>query len=361
MSRSAVVFLILALVACHSSEGGGGGWHSGPVPAKTAKLQARTISDFDDYLASLTSRRSVMIYPQVAGYIRAIHVKPGVTVKAGAPLVEIDPGQQRALLQSLSAAVQSRKASLAFAIESDKSAAKLVEGGYIGGLEASGKHSQRLAAEADVKAGEAQLAAQSALLKFYDLAAPIEGVVGDVPVKVGDYVDPSMKLTSIDQSDSVEAYVYVPVAKAKSVTKDTLIQLMDESGEMLCEQKPSFIAPEVSAETQTVLVKAICPNKSGLRSAQVVRARVVWSTRQGVVIPVHAVTRSSGQYFAYTVAAGKAKQQPIELGAMEGNDFVVTKGLEAGAEIVVSNIQKVHDGAEITSPDAAAAKTKAEQ
>jgi RND family efflux transporter MFP subunit len=353
LTRFAILPFVL-IIACHSGEGGGGGWHSGPVPAKTEKLQARTIFDADDYLASMTSRRSVTIFPQVTGYIRAIHVKPGDAVKAGTLLVEIDPGQQKALLQSLAAGLQSRKAALSFAVENDKSAESLKAAGYIGSLDAEQRHSARLGAESDVKAGEAQLEAQSALLRFYNLAAPIDGVVGDVPVKVGDYVDPSVKLSSIDQSESVEAYVYVPVAKARVVTKDTLIQIIDGGGEKLCEQKPTFISPQVSVETQTVLVKTVCPNEHGLRSAQVVKARVVWGKREGVLIPVHAITRSSGQYFAYVVEQGKAKQRPIEVGAMEGNDFVVTKGLEAGTEIVVSNIQKMHDGAELAPPEPAA-------
>jgi multidrug efflux pump subunit AcrA (membrane-fusion protein) len=64
------------------------------------------------------------------------------------------------------------------------------------------------------------------------------------------------------------------------------------------------------------------------------------------------VTRQAGQYFAFVVEAGQdgtlvARQKPITVGAIQGNDFVVTVGLTAGAEIVGSSIQKIHDGSPI--------------
>src|SRR6185312_9671219 len=175
----------------------------------------------------------------------------------------------------------------------------------------------RLTAEADVTAAQAQINAQSALLRFYTISAPIDGVVGDIPVKVGDYVDPQTRLTSLDQNKLVEAYVYVPVSKASEVTRDTAIQLVDESGKVLCEAKPSFVSPQVSVDTQTVLVKTICPNDGALRADQVLQARVIWSRHPGVTIPVAAVSRQSGQYFAWVVdRSGKGPvvhQQPIEV------------------------------------------------
>jgi len=364
---SSVFAALTLLSACKSGEaaatGAGGGPGEGeaaqpPTSARVDRLVEKTIIDFDEYLASLTSRRSINLYPQIAGYVRSIHFNPGDTVKAGALLVEIDPGQQRALLRSLDANLQTRKAALAYAVQNDESSRGLVTAGVLGELDFQQRHSQRATAEADVKAAEAQIEAQSALLRFYAITAPIDGIVGDFPVKVGDYVDPQTRLTSVDQNKSVEAYVYVPMTKANAIRKDTTIQLVDDSGTVVCEEKPSFISPQVSVDTQTVLVKATCPNKGTLRAAQVLKARVVWSRRPGVTIPISAVTRESGQYFAYVVERNPeglvAKQRAIEVGPIQDNDFVVMKGLEAGTEIVATNIQKVHDGSHLAPPPIAA-------
>ncbi len=343
----------LMLAACHPADAGGGPQSFPPMQVGISHLSEKTITDFDEYLASLTSRRSITLYPQVAGYVRTIGVKSGELVKAGALLVDIDPGQQNGLLRSLNANLQTRKANLAFAVQNDESSQALLKAGVLGQLDFDQRHSARLSAEADVKAAEAQVQAQTELLRFYSIRAPIDGIIGDVPVKVGDYVEPQTRLTSIDQNKLVEAYVYVPIAKADSIKRDTTLQLVDESGRVVCEQKPTFISPQVSVDTQTVLVKTVCPNQGTLRAAQVLKARVIWSRHPGVTIPTVAVMRQSGQYFAYIAEhSGQglvARQRPIEVGPIVENEFVVTKGLEAGTDIVTSAVQKIRDGAPIAA------------
>ena len=343
--------LALCAAACHAHDPAPQGGGFGPMPARVVHLEEKTLTDFDEYLASLTSRRSITLYPQVSGYIRAIRVKPGQTVHAGAVLIDIDPGQQAAALRSLAANLQTKRANLAYAVQNDESSKELVAAGVLGQLDYQQRRSQRLSAEADVKAAEEQVQGQSDLLRFYTITAPSDGVVGDVPVKIGDYVSPQTRLSSVDQDKLIEAYVYVPITKANVIKADTTLQLLNDQGATICEEKPSFISPQVSVDTQTVLVKTICPNAGDLRASQVLKARVVWGRHPGVTIPTDAVTRQSGQYFAFVVertAAGAiVHQRAIEVGLILGNEFVVTKGLAAGDEIVVTNVQKLHDGAAI--------------
>ncbi len=333
----------------------------GPLPARVSKLTEKTLTDFDEYLASLTSRRSITLYPQVSGYVRTIRAKPGASVRGGAVLIDIDPGQQSATLRSLAANLETKKANLAYATQNDESSKELVAAGVLGQLDYQQRKSQHLSAAADVSAAEEQMRAQADLLRFYTIVAPSDGVVGDVPVKVGDYVNPQTRLTSVDQDKLIEAYVYVPITKANAIKPDTSIQLVDDSGKTVCDEKPSFISPQVSVDTQTVLVKTICPNSGDLRAAQVLKARIVWARHPGVTIPVSAVMRQSGQYFAFVMKHTDkgivAEQRPIEVGAIQENELVVLKGLEPGAEVAVSNIQKIHDGAPIQpeAPDAAPA------
>ncbi|HEY8038561.1 MAG TPA: efflux RND transporter periplasmic adaptor subunit, partial [Polyangiaceae bacterium] len=193
---TALAFAVLVSSAgCRSSDAKPQGF--GALPARVSRLEAKTLTDFDEYLASLTSRRSITLYPQVNGLVRAIHVKPGDAVKTGALLVEIDPGSQGATLRALQATLQTKKANLAYAIQNDESSRELVKAGLLGQLDYEQRHSQRLSAEADVRAAEAQMQAQSDLLRFYNISAPSDGVVGDVPVKIGDYVSPQTRLTSV--------------------------------------------------------------------------------------------------------------------------------------------------------------------
>jgi multidrug resistance efflux pump len=60
------------------------------------RLTEQTVSEFDEYLASVTSRHSITLFPQVSGYVRGIRARSGQKVARGSTLVDIDPGPQPA-------------------------------------------------------------------------------------------------------------------------------------------------------------------------------------------------------------------------------------------------------------------------
>ena len=84
---------------------------------------------------------------------------------------------------------------------------------------------------------------------------------------------------------------------------------------------------------------------------QYVRARIVWSNDPAIAVPVVAVNRVSGQYFVFVAEEGKqgfvARQKPVTVGDVVGEDYVVQTGLKAGERVIVSNIQKIGDGAPV--------------
>jgi multidrug efflux pump subunit AcrA (membrane-fusion protein) len=99
-------------------------------------------------------------------------------------------------------------------------------------------------------------------------------------------------------------------------------------------------------------VKGILRNPDGkLRASQFVRARVVWRTTPGIIIPVVAVLRISGQFFAFVAedAGGKlvARQRAIKVGPIVGDDYRVLDGLKPNDRVIVSGVQKLADGAPI--------------
>jgi RND family efflux transporter MFP subunit len=344
--------LLALALACHDDAPKSAAY--GPLPVHVSKLAPETVADQDEYLASLTSRHSVTLYAQVNGYIQALGAKPGSDVKAGSLLVQIDPAQQASTLRGLQASLETKKANLTYAVQNDESSQGLAKGGLLSELDYDQRHSQRVSAEADVRTGQAQLEAQADLLRYYRITAPIDGVVGDVPVKVGDYVTPQTRLTSVDRDDLIEAYVYVPVGRVSSIKPDTTVALVADDGRVVCEEKPSFISPQVNVDTQSVLVKTICPNDGALRTAQVLRARLVWAKHESLTVPIAAVTRQAGQYFVYVAGAAPAGQAgevahqvPIKVGAIQGNSFVVVSGLSAGDFVIVSGIQKLRDGSPV--------------
>src|SRR6185369_13888181 len=104
------------------------------------------------------------------------------------------------------------------------------------------------------------------------------------------------------------------------------VEILIPDGSEPVTARVSFVSPHVDDQTQSVLAKAAVPNAGGsLRPMQYVRARIVWKTTNGLVIPVTAVQRISGQFFAFVAeqADGKlvARQRAIKVGSIEGNDY----------------------------------------
>ena len=189
-------------------------------------------------------------------------------------------------------------------------------------------------------------------LDYYRIVAPAHGIVGDIPVRVGDYVNPATRLTTVDDNGLLEAYVSIPVERAKQLRPDLTVQLVDAEGASIGGGRITFISPQVNEETQSVLIKTVVHNDGHLlRAAQFVRARVVWSTHPGVLIPALAVARINGKTFVYVAeeSGGKlgARQRPVALGELADNAYARRTGVKSGERIVTAGIQMLADGAPI--------------
>src|SRR4029077_9622638 len=129
-------------------------------------------------------------------------------------------------------------------------------------------------------------------LHYYSVTAPAAGIVGDIPVRVGDRVTTTTPLTTVDKPGSLEAYVYVPIERSSQLKPTLPVQILDQSGTVVAESRINFISPQVDPTTQTVLVKAPSANTHGkLTNAQFIHARSVWGSQGRTVVPVLAVSR----------------------------------------------------------------------
>jgi RND family efflux transporter MFP subunit len=185
------------------------------------------------------------------------------------------------------------------------------------------------------------------------VVAPRAGIIGDIPVRVGDRVVTTTQLTTVDRPGTLEAYIYVPIEKSGQLKMNLPVEIVDGSGNQLASSRITFISPQVDNTTQTVLAKAqIANSKDSLRTAQFIRARVVWATLQKPVVPVVAVSRIGGLYFAFVAEPDQkggyvARQKPLQIGQIVANDYVVLDGVKPGDKIVVSGTQFLIDGAAV--------------
>jgi RND family efflux transporter MFP subunit len=322
------------------------------VPVKIQTAQLVPVSDTTEYVATLKSRDSAVIMPQVEGQITAIYVHSGACVSQGTPLMQIDPAKQQATLKTQ----QDTQAAKQAEVEWDKQEYERNTGLYQARVISKQALDQSKTALdqalAQLQALQAQVRQETVQLHYYEVTAPGRGIVGDIPVRVGDRVTNTTALTTVDKPGSLEAYVYVPVERSAQVRLNLPVQIIDQSGEAIAESRVSFVSPQVDPTTQTVLMKALIANSNDrLRNAQFIHARIIWGTQDRPVVPVLAVSRIGGQYFAFVAESqdGKmvARQKPLRVGEMTGNNYVVLEGIKPGDKVIVSGTQFLIDGAPV--------------
>jgi RND family efflux transporter MFP subunit len=291
-----------------------------------------------------------MIMPQVEGQVTQISVHSGDRVTEGSALMEIDPLKQQATVRSLESARAAQRAQLALAKQQYERAEGLSSAGVVSKQDLDQAKATLDAAQAQMDSLEAQVREQEVQLHYYKVVAPRTGIVGDIPVRVGDRVTTTTQLTTVDQPGSLEAYVYVPVERSSQLKMNLPVQVLDSNGKVLADTRVSFISPQVDNATQTVLVKArIANGNDALRQSQFIRARIIWGTHQNPEVPILAVSRMAGQYFAFVAepqsgGAFVARQRPLTIGQTVGNDFEVREGIKPGDKVIVSGTQFLLDG-----------------
>jgi len=353
LQRISLVALLIAGCRADSSADHAATDTPNALPVQVLIAESRAIEDTTEYLSILKSRHSSLINPQVEGYVTTIFVKSGDRVKTGDPLLQIDPFKQEATVKSQDAARSAQEANVRNAKMLLERAQKLFDAGVISRQDLDNSQTSYDSAAAQLKSLEHQVQQQNVELQYYRVTAPMDGLIGDIPVRVGDRVTVSTLLTTVDESGALEAYIYVPASRAPDLRLGLPVRLLDENGSTVADTVVTFVSPQVDSETQTVLAKAaIGKTKVNLRVAQQVRAQVAWAIRKDVVIPILSVQRVNGQFFGFVVSKEEkgtiARQRLLKLGDTVGNDYAVLDGIHAGDHLIVSGLQFLQDGVPVT-------------
>jgi RND family efflux transporter MFP subunit len=293
-------------------------------------LQARRVSEQSDLkLNQREYERFSQLYQEGATSLQILEQRRNSLEAAKAKLAQTDAdiAAQEAMITRAEAAIAKAKATIV--------------------------KNQRLVNQARANVNE-----QAAELQFYTISAPFAGIVGDIPVKVGDFVDTSTQLITVSENGSLEVNISVPAEQVAQLRLGNLVELVDGYGRKVGTSRVFFIAPNTANQTQSVLVKALLDNSQArVRTDQFVRARVILDRRPGVRIPTTAVTRLAKETFVFVVEESRssqsaqsqfvARQKPVELGSIEGNQYQVLKGLQPGEQIIISSLLTLRDGAPI--------------
>ncbi|MEM1255005.1 MAG: efflux RND transporter periplasmic adaptor subunit [Cyanobacteria bacterium P01_H01_bin.21] len=365
---------------------------------ETETARSAPVQDSSEFVGALEAQERVMLRPEVEGRITQILVAEGDRVAAGTPILQLSPDRPEAVVSGAIADIEVARASRSAAqaeileAEADRDSAaaeralqdteytrtqSLVEAGAlaqqsldqvarnrdvaIAALAAAERRIQTTRAnltEANASLSRAQSNATVASedLSDYQVVAPIDGVVGDLPVKVGDYVNTGELITTLTSNQNMDLRLAIPVERSSELRPGLPVELSTQVGlAPLATGRISFVAERVEEGAQSILAKASFSNPDGqLRDEQFVRANVVWDESPGVMVPTTAISRLGSQSFVFVMEPATegdsefiAVQRPVQVGAIEDNRYHIISGVDTGETIITAGILRLSDGAPV--------------
>jgi RND family efflux transporter MFP subunit len=373
------------------------------VPVKIQPVKSSTVEDSSIFVGTLDAQRAAVIRPKTSGIVTQILVADGTPVEAGTPIMQLSPERTRAELNSALANINGARAArdnvnaqlaeakaqlnsslaeLQLQNEEFKRTSTLVEQGALAQQNLDQVRRDRDAASADVNAARERIKASQASFNQADatlaqaeadanairedlqdtqVSAPIAGLIGDIGIKLGDYVAIGDAITTITQNQTLGLDLSIPLDRSEQLKAGLPVELyrFQQADKAIATGQISFISPRADDNSQTVLAKATFSNTNGLQDRQKVEARVIWEQGSGVLIPTSSISRLAGQTFVFVAQEQKnqntgktqliARQKPVELGDIQGNQYQVIEGLKPGERLIVSGLLNLIDGVPISS------------
>ncbi len=362
MKKSRILFLAVAAVVLSSCSNSGGLKSDNEYAVRTAKTQKADLQS--SYPATITGVQDVEIRPKISGFITKICVSEGQVVKQGELLFVIDNVTYEAAVRQTKAAVAAAEAQLNTAKLTYENSQKLFDNNVIGSYELQSAKNSYDSAEAALAQAQANYVSAKQNLDFCYITCPVNGVVGDLPYKVGALVSSSNAdpLTTVSDIETMEVYFSMTEKDLLNLTRESggihtaindypEVQLQLADGTIYDHTgKVSTISGVIDQATGSVLVKAIFANPDHLlKSGGSGSILVPYSLENTIIIPQAAVAQVQDQYFIYILGNdNKVKYSAITVDPNDdGINYIVTGGLKAGDKFVVSGITSLSDGMEI--------------
>jgi multidrug efflux system membrane fusion protein len=368
-----IVLVVLWFLIPHGGQGqAGSASHHGRGPgmnvATTVASAPVTRGDMPIYLnelGSATPLATVLVQPQIAGYIQTIAFKEGEMVKKGQLLVQIDDRLYRAQLQSAEAALARDQAALNEAQVDLKRYQLLLSQDSIASQQVDLQAATVKQDEGTVKADEATIATAKLDIAYCHIVSPVTGRAGLRQVDVGNYVSSGLTnglviVTEITPMDVEFALPEdnLPQVQARLHAGASLpVVAYDRTGvTQLAVGKILTLDNIVDSTTGTVKVKARFDNGAGtLFPQQFVNVRVLVDTLHNTVIaPTASVLRGANGLYAYVVQGGQnhhtVTMRTITAGPAAGESTAIVSGLAPGDIVVTDGSDRLREGAPVILP-----------
>ncbi len=358
-------FLLLAAIAVLFASCGGQQGNMGDNEYAVRTIGTQSTELQTSYPATIRGVQDVEIRPKVSGFITKLCVKEGQSVKKGQLLFEIDNVTYQAAVRQAKAAVNSAEAQLNTAKLTYENNQKLFANNVIGTYELQSSKNNYENARAALAQAKANYVSAKQNLDFCYVTSPANGVVGNLPYRVGALVSSSSAepLTTVSDINTMQVYFsmtekdMLDLTKTKgglhaAISEYPPVKLMLADGTTYNhEGKVAAVSGVIDQSTGSVSIRADFPNpehllKSG-GSGSIVVPHV---NSSAIVIPQDAVAQVQDRYFVYILGSdNKVKYSPVTVNPdNDGKSYIIESGLKVGDKIVISGITTLKDGMQIT-------------
>lgn len=361
-SRLILMAGCLALL-CSCGQGNRG---TGAAPEYAViEAQATTANLKNSYPATIRGKQDVEIRPMVSGFITKLHVDEGSVVKKGQVLFTIDQVQYQAAVKTAEASVATAKAALQTQELTTQNNRELNKRGIVSDYQLSTSENQLAQAKASLAQAEAALVNAKRNLEYTEVTSPSDGIVGEIPYRIGSLVSASMATPMTTVADNSEMFAYF------SMTERQLLSMVREGGttKEILDKLPSIqlqlidgsiypdsgrvatISGVIDPTTGSVSMRALFPNEHNILRSNSTGNVIFPNPMQNVImIPQSATTEIQDKRFVYVVQADNTvKNTEIKTFTLDdGQNFFVTSGLKPGDKVVVEGVQALNDGQAIT-------------
>lgn len=332
---------------------------------KTLTVKKQDITVPVKYSAKMKGRTDVLISPQVGGQLTRIAVSEGQQVTKGTVLFVIDPRNAQLDLEAAEASLEASLAAESSAKLEYESTKNLFEKNIVSQYALSDAENAYKHAMASVKQARATANRARVTLGFCTITAPVTGIIGEIPVRTGEQVSPGMVLTIVSGNTNMDAEFSVTEALVEQMvqygmsTADVekyianlpeVTFVMKNGTEYPHKGRITSVTGVVNATTGSLSCKASFPNPDGHLYSGIQGTIVLpYSEKDVIVIPQNAVVRLQDKSLVYKVKADSTATA-IDVTVEDvgnGQDCIVTSGLNVGDQIVTTGANNVKEGQQV--------------
>jgi membrane fusion protein (multidrug efflux system) len=365
---SNISILCIGLTACNNA---GASAEATGQPAAIAEfpvlvVNQRSITLYKDYPATIQGEQNIEIRPKVDGFIDAIFVDEGATVKKGQPLFRINAPQFEQLVRTAQADIKIAEADVSSARMQVEKVRPLVEKDILSKYELESAEYVLQAKQAALAQAKASLANARTNLGYTSVVSPVNGVVGTIPYRLGSLVssNTAQPLTTVASIGNIFAYFSINEKETLEFSRNTkgatiperlatlppVTLVLADGTEYARKGKVETASGLISTQTGAASVRATFPNPGNfIQSGSTGKVRIPETFDSALLIPQKASYEIQGKRFVFQVdSSGAVKSTQIEvLEGSNGQVFIVQQGLKPGDKIVLDGINGLRDGTKV--------------